>query len=747
MSNLNDINLNGITPVFSDSIVNLNNKKQVNKKYNPDHLETKLKSLGYSVKNTNTQNKPIISSEPKPVNFTTNNSIKNLENKSMAPHNNMVPFFGGSAKQNIKPDRRDNLEDFTGQKKLDQLHKHEVPTLFSPAPENIYGITSPRQLDRYTTSLNVRNNELPFEQKRVGKGLSEGYTDKPSGGFHNPIRILPKTIDELLVNPKETYDGRIIKGKHMTGKRTAEPNSYNYSQKVLVDNENGQRNFVTTGQEIKPMCHSEIVLNDVKRVSTAPNLGPAKSQIKQDVQDDKNISTRKVKKSILGTLLGAVQVTGKKTYNLLLGLRETNRNTTGITREFGNATNTSGPSQQTHNADNINEQKNTNRITYDEGVIQGVGGIQQINNSKYVMPIDEAPTTSRELIENKTNNGYINTENFSGKSYDPNQLTKTTKNQLIEDNNLNKNISSVHFNGKSYDPYQLTKTTGKETLENFSNNTNINGLNPANKLVNPYDIPLPTIKQYTENSIRNGNLSNNIKNNNVPTDQTKTTGRQTIEYRTQNKNISNNVLTSKTSTFNTDNLLDSTKQQQYENNNYNGQTNINIGSVVYDPLELLKNTQRENLTDSKGIAYNNIGQITYDPYESMKSTARETYTNQDHLGGAGYEHGQRIYDNAYDMEMKEPIDGTMRDPNQEGPRLTLGTSRIIMTSNKKNNEVTTSRSLVPQGTTNKRMNFRVKFNDNLTTEKNINYNDNVINDIKTNQILNNPLQNKLCLYP
>lgn len=31
----------------------------------------------------------------------------------------------------------------------------------------------------------VRNNELPFDQVRVGPGLGQGYTDRPTGGFQS----------------------------------------------------------------------------------------------------------------------------------------------------------------------------------------------------------------------------------------------------------------------------------------------------------------------------------------------------------------------------------------------------------------------------------------------------------------------------------------------------------------------------------------------------------------------------------
>ena len=89
-------------------------------------------------------------------------------------------------------------------------------------------------LDRYVTSTQIRNNELPFEQIHVGRGLNDGFTARPSGGFHNPIRIIPKNIDQLLVNPKVVKEGRVIRGKDPVDQRTAVMKQYKYRPELLV---------------------------------------------------------------------------------------------------------------------------------------------------------------------------------------------------------------------------------------------------------------------------------------------------------------------------------------------------------------------------------------------------------------------------------------------------------------------------------------------------------------------------------
>ena len=59
-------------------------------------------------------------------------------------------------------------------------------------------------------------------QVRVGPGLDQGYTSLPSGGFHNRLRIMPKSTDQLFVNPKTSYEGRTIRGSSIVPLRTSQ---------------------------------------------------------------------------------------------------------------------------------------------------------------------------------------------------------------------------------------------------------------------------------------------------------------------------------------------------------------------------------------------------------------------------------------------------------------------------------------------------------------------------------------------
>ena len=141
-------------------------------------------------------------------------------------HNNMVPFFGSHVRQNVTIDSNTSiLENHTGIENFSNVKREPVP-LFDPTPNSsiLYGTQNQNDdiQSRFAPSV-YRQNELPFEQVQVGPGISLDYSSKPSGGFHPDVREyeIPKTIDELrpLSRPQITYQGRVVSGKAVVGKR------------------------------------------------------------------------------------------------------------------------------------------------------------------------------------------------------------------------------------------------------------------------------------------------------------------------------------------------------------------------------------------------------------------------------------------------------------------------------------------------------------------------------------------------
>ena len=191
--------------------------------------------------------------------------------ETVMTHTNMVPFYKGSITQNVDPENRlaaHKLELYTGNYKLRKDNKTEVEPSVAPTTglSNIYGSVERRELDRYKpNNTGKKNNELPFNQVHVGRGLNQGFTAAPSGGFHDFTRIMPKTPDEQFVNPKSESKGKINHGKAPTENRPTIGVQYKYKPSLLVENKCGERNFTTTGQIQGRQLRPNVVVRDTNR--------------------------------------------------------------------------------------------------------------------------------------------------------------------------------------------------------------------------------------------------------------------------------------------------------------------------------------------------------------------------------------------------------------------------------------------------------------------------------------------------
>ena len=151
------------------------------------------------------------------TNYSTGRNITVHENG----HNNMEPFFGSSIKQNMREDANKTLlESFTGSNPT-YKHKKEVKNMFAlQKTHDIQGLPTQmnREEERYTMGVSkLKDNVLPFEQKRVTPGLNLGYNENSQQtGFHDMYRPVGvgkyKSIDELRAknNPKVSYKSRIV---------------------------------------------------------------------------------------------------------------------------------------------------------------------------------------------------------------------------------------------------------------------------------------------------------------------------------------------------------------------------------------------------------------------------------------------------------------------------------------------------------------------------------------------------------
>jgi hypothetical protein len=577
-------------------------------------------------------------------------------------HNNMVPFFGGSVRQNMDIDNRmmaDKLETFTGQSKLDQNHKVETTPLFAPIQQNLDQIVEPRELDRYVSSLQIRNNELPFEQVHVGHGLNDGYTARPSGGFHNPLRFLPKTIDELLVNPRVVKEGRVVRGKDPVDQRTAQMQQYKYKPELLVTNLNGERNFTTVGQQVKPMVRSGIVQKPTERQKSKEIIGIATEQA-----GSKNTAAKLLPKSKVSskpsfknsTFRNAVAADGKKAHNnqqLRFENRQNERSTTQIKygEEGRSFTNCKFDAQrgQVYQNDKAKKTRKQSHV-----VAANPTGYVNTTTQKGVVydPHNVTKTTIRETTETNSHVGQVKNDQIKGQVYDPNYHMVTTIRETTENNSHIGQIKNDQGKGKVYNPNDVTRTTTRETTENHSHLGALKTDQTGGVVYNPTQYLPTTTRETTENNAHLGQIRNDQTKGIAydPFDYAKTTVRETTENHSHIGHVKNDQLKGKA--YDPNDTTRTTIRETTEQHNHLGQVNqqsIQKGAV-HDPMDQMKTTIKETTERHRYLGGNNMSQnnkpIAYDPTNVAKTTIKETTERGDYVGTAG--HGHETKQIAYD---------------------------------------------------------------------------------------------------
>ena len=204
-------------------------------------------------------------------------------------HNNMVPFFRGSVKQNMTDDaNRSKLDNMIGTG-YDQIEKREQAPLFDPHREptgNITGLESMTDFaqDRILASTN-RAFEKPVESTKVGPGLEQGFSSLPIGGFQQfeTLEVAKRglSVDDIRYtsNPKITYEGVVIPGQAIGTQRGDIGEVRKYHPDKFFVNDHGERNFVAGNSEnMKPTARASQVMKFQARTETSTDAqGPAVS--------------------------------------------------------------------------------------------------------------------------------------------------------------------------------------------------------------------------------------------------------------------------------------------------------------------------------------------------------------------------------------------------------------------------------------------------------------------------------------
>jgi hypothetical protein len=460
-----------------------------------------------------------VASTSKPMEQIGGSLLGGKRGKEDFTHNNMVPFYKGSITQDMRLDSRakeGKLELFTGQMKLNQPQKKECGLFFEPVSglTNVNGQTEKRDTSRYNpNNTGKKNNETPFEKVYVGPGLNDGFTARPSGGFHDPLRIMPKGIEQLRIDPVLEKEGRIASGKSHVDKRATVAQVYRNRPELLIENKNGERNFTTVGAVKGRTLRPTIVLKDTNRKKSREHFSHAKSAGAN--KHRVNPGTRKSRKQNFHNTpfrnVGGGD--GSKRHNDYGRSGHKNRlNNRAVTGTKSHIIGMKGESKhQKRLYDKARKTRKQHYIhhprTYGNSGVQQPGGAPAYNPAEWA-----AKTTIRETTENKKHKGWLGTV-AGGAAQNYNLApARTTVRETTENNRHIGGHSGLHKKHIVYNPNDRARTTVRETTEN---NRHIGGAAGPKKHVvhDPNDRARTTVKETTENNQHIAGVSSQLLQN------------------------------------------------------------------------------------------------------------------------------------------------------------------------------------------------------------------------------------------
>jgi hypothetical protein len=201
-------------------------------------------------------------------------------------HNNQQPFFGSSVKQNSSNYGRSEtiLDNMNGNASQHNIKKETAP-LFAPKANMNWTYGTPNSTDMMQQrmySSNIQRNTKPFEEKRIAPGLCKNVLNENGELGYNSGLIardsyMPKTIDDLTVNTKQTFEGRVLNGKSAITNRGVQGEIEKHHPDTYYIN-TPERYFTTTGVEKAPKARSKEILKAENRIfTTSENYGAPKT--------------------------------------------------------------------------------------------------------------------------------------------------------------------------------------------------------------------------------------------------------------------------------------------------------------------------------------------------------------------------------------------------------------------------------------------------------------------------------------
>ena len=352
----------------------------------------------------------------------------NTVNASDLKHNNMVPFFGSSVKQNMNISNESRLDNMIGNGSQ-HFKKQEQAPLFRPEENMHWAHGTPNQSNfiqsRINPSMSMANVK-PFQEVRVGPGLNKENGVLGSGGFNSGMEArdkwISKTVDELRVknNPKVTYGGVTLGAKSQVTNRGIMGNMEQHKPDTYFIN-TPERYFTTTGIEKAQTARASQILPTENRTTTTTEYYGAGADAEGNAA------------YVPGTYM-------KSKRNVLDPYNKHITNAHSANRNLAN--------QGEYGVNGYKDSVLTNNRTLDAGH-QPEYGIASLTRAVVAPLLDILrPSRKENAIGNLRPTGNAgNIANHAGYVYNPANRTKTTIREMTENHNGHQFVNNQHEAG------------------------------------------------------------------------------------------------------------------------------------------------------------------------------------------------------------------------------------------------------------------------------------------------------------
>jgi len=454
-------------------------------------------------------------------------------------HDNMVPFFNtrnGYGTNDLHNDSVMNYKNelFTGNIKNTWNKKKEVEPLFGPSLGLSYMYGTPIRTEEETSRYlpgRYRQGETICDKTMVTPGLNLDFNEPGTHGYHSMYRCLDKTVDELRIKPKITYEGRIIEGQRGQNRPiqapviTYKPDTYKVTTEddllptdnvvdgpkirdnfIMKDTDRAKQHFEYTGGAYT--SHESVGKNvpehmrEKHRYSTKQNFTlpkPLQKFSKVEIQFNPNLQSYNLPftardQSIHNDRVGiAGNVPGSKTYT---GLTDTAKTTLKeITAENPQTHTNIAPNTMRGTTQPMDIAKTTIKETVVENKLNPHA--PNLNTVQRVYFTDNAKTTTKEttcvpvvpINTTQNNNIYANWMDNA----------KTTTKETTVNIPYNTLLTPINQQQRAPNPQDVAKTTTKETTVTIPYQTTVTPINQQQRAPNHQDIAKTTTKETTVN--------------------------------------------------------------------------------------------------------------------------------------------------------------------------------------------------------------------------------------------------------